>query len=126
MPLFAPIVHDHNRLVIHARNTGKIEQLALPRDVRVIFSGDDNLMSEGHGDLANRHDHFSFAATVELAKKDALPAPQQKFSFGEWNRNARTNEARFDVGVRILFAVMKAHPRSEERRVGKECRSRWS
>ena len=28
--------------------------------------------------------------------------------------------------IHILARLMNAHPRSEERRVGKECRSRWS
>ena len=30
------------------------------------------------------------------------------------------------IGVAILDTGIDFHPRSEERRVGKECRSRWS
>ena len=57
------------------------------------------------------------------------------YDFSDADKNARSLMQRFgslEVAMRqndLAFEVrdyLKSHPRSEERRVGKECRSRWS
>src|SRR3989454_5689626 len=53
--------------------------------------------------------HFTVAANVGLLPR--LP---------QWPRD------RIDARVRELLVLVGLDPRSEERRVGKECRSRWS
>src|SRR6185503_1558338 len=59
--------------------------------------------------LLNDHDHLALAAAVKLAKKNSLPAAEQKFSLAEGNSNGRTYQRGFDMRIGIFFAVPKAH-----------------
>jgi hypothetical protein len=38
-------------------------------------------------DLTDHHNHLALASAVKLAKKDSLPATEQKFSLVKGNRN---------------------------------------
>ena len=43
-----------------------------------------------------------------------------------WFKHANKSEKKWGTPVYLQLAIIKMESRSEERRVGKECRSRWS
>ena len=65
------------------------------------------------------HGRETFDAALETAAKIASE------KFAPHNRKADLNEPTFD-GERVSMIPEVGQARSEERRVGKECRSRWS
>src|SRR5258708_39931798 len=78
----------------------------------------------------------TFRTCRALAKQTVRPTAHASCSWGRRSSSETQVWARFGR-VRPSFAVLRlgrrgrgaragTHPRSEERRVGKECRSRWS
>ena len=63
----------------------------------------------------------SLAAAAPLAQAQATGAPAAKAADTSLSWNGITFYGIVDIGVQY-----QTHGRSEERRVGKECRSRWS
>src|SRR5256884_5322446 len=70
-----------------------------------------------------RKQYLCFSLTSAALKTELKYAAWYKFNSGAWRlgRNQRTLCSEFSTLVAWLNTV-----RSEERRVGKECRSRWS
>src|SRR6185369_11665800 len=56
------------------------------------------------------HHHLALASTIKLAKKNSLPATEQKFALAERNGHRRPYQTGFDVSVGIFFAMPEAHP----------------
>src|SRR5258708_36552947 len=78
-------------------------------------------------------DHIKTVAGGNLAAVIAFAARRDRGSFHAIERlcqNSRgrclSDAARADEEVRVSKPVLRDRVRSEERRVGKECRSRWS
>src|SRR6185503_17528893 len=55
------------------------------------------------------HDHLPLASAIKLAKKNSLPATQQKFAFAKRNGHRRAYQTGFDVSIGIFFAMPEAH-----------------
>src|ERR1051326_7967160 len=89
----------------------------------------------GMWDEAARSDEAAFAASVDLAKRKSLSAAQYDFHSLSWLHYEYLQQGRFAKARAAMAEVERAiaagpaslsPPRSEERRVGKECRSRWA
>ena len=57
---------------------------------------------------------------------DGVPQRWRDAGLVEWNDRATMRVARARTDRLVYHVASPAEPRSEERRVGKECRSRWS
>ena len=62
---------------------------------------------------------------MDLQKLKQQKSIQELLEFGIINIDKPSGMTSFDVVYRIR-RILKLRKRSEERRVGKECRSRWS
>ena len=66
----------------------------------------------------------------KLLKNEGIPCDSTDNQFKSWVRNARQVNPDLRIAIKAdastPYAVIKNVMRSEERRVGKECRSRWS
>jgi len=56
------------------------------------------------------HDHLALASAIKLAKKNSLPATEQKFALAKRNGHGRADQTGFDVRIGIFFAMPEAHP----------------
>ena len=84
-------------------------------------------------DIIPGHVHLqSFGARIKQAVREAVGVPFEFNTIGVDDGIAMGHEGmQFSLPSRELIAdcvetMIRAHHRSEERRVGKECRSRWS
>src|SRR5205807_8078675 len=100
--------------------------LASPQDYRIGF--DDVLdISVFEAQELNREVRVSSAGEISLPLLDSvrvagLTPREVELVLQELLRRTYMKDPHVSVFVR----EMQSHPRSEERRVGKECRSRWS
>src|SRR5690242_3032351 len=65
-----------------------------------------------------RHTRLTCDWSSDVCSSDLLGVPAREIAF--------IHDANTDAQKQELFAKVRAGQRSEERRVGKECRSRWS
>src|ERR1035438_8104433 len=75
-----------------------------------------------------RKDAVAYAATVEADKlRGAVVDPRHaRVTVEEWCRSWLAMRTDLRPTTRRMYAYLLKNHRSEERRVGKECRSRWS
>src|SRR2546429_339251 len=77
------------------------------------------------GDVFRGSDEYETTAALQ-AELEALAEKEEALA-RDWNAHIHGLKATFDIVLRNLEDVRSAATkRSEERRVGKECRSRWS
>ena len=68
-------------------------------------------------------DHCNFLGDLELEKKDTPGCRLYHLPDGQWVPSITSVTSFYN---RQIFIDWRKRIRSEERRVGKECRSRWS
>src|SRR5256886_10710465 len=104
----------------------KLVRLTLLPVVLVLSGCDVQVHDETPAEYTANHDigMYEVKATVE---RDAMVTPGSVFLFALDN-NQRVPLTQEGPEYRGLYSVrcQNSFPRSEERRVGKECRSRWS
>src|SRR5205823_14034818 len=91
----------------------------LPELVTAVEEREDEVVVTRNGKPA--------AMLINYAEYERLKETLDILSDPEMMRQIRESEAYFASGKKGLsFEEVFAEPRSEERRVGKECRSRWA
>src|SRR3712207_2132482 len=102
---------------------------AHPMAIMVACVGALSAFYHDSTDISDPHQRM-VASMRMIAKMPTLAAMAYKYSIGQpfvYPQNSLVYTSNF---LRMCFAVpaeeYKVNPRSEERRVGKECRSRWS
>src|SRR5260221_7704574 len=130
-------------LAAHLRKAGvSVRQFGLPMQLWRDFMPEGMfLKSQGFAsnlsDPEGTHTLEAFCkATGRPYASYGLPVPLDTFvAYGQWFRDELvpdveevlvTDVARADGGFEVSLANSEQVRRSEERRVGKECRSRWS
>ena len=87
---------------------------------QITFDNMKDLITAGHGETAG--DVFQ---TVDLVINEILPNPAGSDDY-EWIELKNIGSGDVDLTGWKISDASKSYIRSEERRVGKECRSRWS
>ena len=73
-----------------------------------------------------RGDKPLYSRVLAFNEKGARILRQMVKAFGLADRSGKSVDAAISESAEANIALEKVHRRSEERRVGKECRSRWS
>ena len=73
------------------------------------------------------HDKLCTIENIEVADDNARKNKNKKYGINKHDKNRQyENEDLVDKLFNLKYKTSKYSLRSEERRVGKECRSRWS
>src|SRR5207342_3910119 len=75
-------------------------------------------------EIPGQQDAVTFVSSTPVQAKVAPATTLQRTAYME-GKAVAGKPTKFDVTYDITISA-QSHPRSEERRVGKECRSRWS
>ena len=109
----------HRKFTYHVRMSGQASLMgSLTEQIENLYSNNYLLK------LGDRFQTFVDAAS----KWEAFPVRRQKDFFEHWVRPflRKDNKVCVIISDAMRYEIGDERSRSEERRVGKECRSRWS